>query len=214
MPRFSIILVHYQKATSHRELCRGVQSLFAQTYQDFELLAYHDGPLIDTSVPMPVPFICMDRKYGDWGHSLRDRGIKEAKGDYIVHFNSDNILYTHALEEIVKTIDRAPRAFRAGTREAVDTNKIILFGIWARGVMRFGDKMVRCVANPEYKLLLTGNPPRESYIDAMQFVMRRDLWLAEGGWYDKTFSGDGVMYARFAAKYGYRSIEEVLGEHF
>jgi hypothetical protein len=214
MPRFSVILVYFQGATSHRELCRGVNSLFAQTYQDFELLAYHDGPLIDTSVTLPVPFVCMDRNYHDWGHTLRDRGIREASGDYIVHFNADDILYPNALEEISKAIDRPARMFNAATGQPLDSNDIVIFSVWTRGVQRVGDGLVRFRKNPDYKLLLTGNPPRPLYVDAMQFVMRRQLWLDEGGWNDKRESGDGLMYQKFAAKYGYRSIETVLGEHY
>jgi hypothetical protein len=213
MPRFSLILVHYQGSTSHRELCRAVNSIFAQTYQDFELLAYHDGPLIDTTVTMPVPFTCMDRNYKDWGHTLRDRGIREAKGDYIVHCNSDDLLYPNALEEVSKAIDRPARIFDAAGR-ALDSNDIVIFGIWARGVQRVGDGLVRFRKNPDYKILLTGNPPRALYVDAMQVVMRRQIWLDEGGWFDRRESGDGLMYQKFAAKYGYRSVEMVLGEHY
>lgn len=214
MPRFSIIIVHYQGATSHDELCRGIASLKAQTFQDFEILAYHDGPLLDPTLEMPVPFVCMDRNYKDWGHTLRDRGIHEAKGEYIVHFNSDNILYPNALEEINKAIERPPRLFVAGTNQHVDTNNIIVFGIIAHGLQRFGDQLVRFLKNPEYSLLLSGNPPRLTYIDAMQLVMRRELWLAEGGWHDKRESSDGLLYQAFASKYGYRSVDLVLGEHF
>jgi GT2 family glycosyltransferase len=214
MPRFSIILVHYQKGTPHRELLRGVNSLMNQTYQDFEILAYHDGPFTDTSVTMPIPFVCMEKNYADWGHTLRDRGIHEAKGDYIIHFNSDNILYPNALEEISKAIDRPPRLLHGPQKQVLDNNNIIVFSIWAHGLQRFGDYLQRFLSNPEYRLLLTGNPPRALYIDAMQLVMRRDLWLAEGGWYDKSNCGDGIMYQKFAAKYGYRSVETILGEHF
>jgi hypothetical protein len=52
------------------------------------------------------------------------------------------------------------------------------------------------------------------YIDSMQLVMRRDLWLAEGGYYDKSPNGDGIMYQKFAEKYGYRTVSMPLGEHF
>jgi len=110
--------------------------------------------------------------------------------------------------------DRPPRLFETRNRAALDTNAIIVFSIWAHGLQRFGDQLVRFPKNPEFALLLTGNPPRLAHIDAMQLVMRREYWLAEGGWYDKGESGDGAMYAKFAAKYGYRSVETVLGEHF
>jgi hypothetical protein len=214
MPRFSVILVHYQGATSHRELCRCCASLANQTYQDFELLAYHDGPLLDTTLPLPVQFRCMDRNYKDFGHTLRDRGIREATGDYIVHINSDNILYPTALEEISQTIDRAPRVFNTQTKQPMDTNDIIIFGIISHGMMRLGDTAMKVGGHPEWHLILSGNPPRRWYIDAMQLVMKRSLWLAEGGWYDKSLEGDGIMYERFGAKYGYRSVEKILGEHF
>ncbi len=214
MPRFSVILVHYQGATPHRELLRGVNSLFAQTFQDFELLAYHNGPLIDTSVTMPVPFICSEVNQDDWGYGNRDRGMREATGEYIVHFNSDNVLYPDALEKISMAIDRPPRMLMGETRQPLDTNNMIVFACWIRGFQRFFEQMVRFPKNPEMKVLLTGNPPREHHVDAMQAVIRREVWLAEGGWHDKSHSADGKMIQAIAAKYGYRAVEDVLGEHY
>jgi hypothetical protein len=214
MPRFSVILIHYQGVISHREFCRCFQSLANQTYQDFELLTYHDGPLLDTSLPMPTPIRCMDRRYNDYGHSLRDRGIREATGDYIVHMNGDNLLYPNALEEISREIDRAPRIFRTENNQPLDTDNIIIYAIISHNMMRLGNQAMKTTGHPEWQLILTGNPPRRWFIDAMQLVMKRSLWLAEGGWYDKSLEGDGIMYEKFAAKYGYRSVEKILGEHF
>ena len=74
--------------------------------------------------------------------------------------------------------------------------------------------MLQANDHPEWTRLLSGNPPVVQNIDAMQFVMRRETWLAEGGWYDKSYVGDGIMYQKFAEKYGYRSTETVLGEHY
>jgi glycosyltransferase involved in cell wall biosynthesis len=214
MPRFSVILIHYQGVISHREFWRCYQSLANQTYQDFELLVYHDGPLLDASLALPVEVRCMDRRYNDYGHSLRDRGIREAAGDYIVHMNADNLLYPNALEEISATIDRAPRIFSTQNHQPLDTDNIIIYGILSHNMMRLGNQAMKTTGHPEWQLILSGNPPRRWYIDAMQLVMKRSLWLAEGGWYDKTLESDGVMYEKFAAKYGYRSVEKILGEHF
>jgi hypothetical protein len=214
MPRFSIILVHYQGATTHAELLRGINSLQAQTYKDFELLAYHNGPLLDPSLNFPIPLTCMDTFTDDWGHSQRDRGIRDARGDYILHFNSDNILYPNALEEISKAIDRPARIVEEGTSRIIDSNAIIIFSILCRGLQRMGDLLVFFKDKPEFTLTLTGNPPAPNTIDALQLVMRRDLWLAEGGWHDKTIAGDGPMYQQFAKKYGYRCVDQILGEHW
>jgi hypothetical protein len=199
---------------SHREFCRGINSLFAQTHQDFELLVYHDGPLLDTSVAMPVPIICTEQRHNDWGHSLRDYGIRQATGDYIVHFNPDNILYPNALAEITAAIERPGWIIDPVTGRVADTNNIIIFSILMRGMQRLGHYLMRDRKRADIAVLMTGNPPVRCYVDVLQFVMRRDLWLAEGGWYDKTHDADGMMYPKFAQKYGYRAINDVLGEHY
>lgn len=213
MPRFSVIVVHYQGSVSHAVFCRGIQSLQAQAFRDFEILCYHDGPLLDPSLQFPIPVICTDKRLNDWGHSLRDRGLREARGDYIVIFNADNVLYPNALQEISSAIDRPIRIYHPVTKKPLDTNAIVIFTILMRGAQRFGEQWVRFPDHPEYGVVLSGNPPRAYYIDALQFVMRRDLWLAEGGWYDKSHAGDGLMYEKFALKYGYRALESILGEH-
>ena len=208
-PRFSIILVHHDGSTPHEHLLRCVESLKAQTCQDFELLAYHNGPLSRPAEEMPVPFICSETNTGNWGYANRDRGIREATGDYIVHMNSDNVLYPNALEEISKAIDRPSRL-----SNGADTKAMIVFGIWAMGLQRYGDTLEKFPVETGYKLLLTGNPPKVLYIDAMQGVVRRELWLKDGGWYAEGDLADGVMLQNFAARYGYRSVEMVLGEHW
>src|ERR1043165_2007520 len=106
MPLFSIVCVHYQGTVTRDIYLRGVNSILSQTFTDYELLVYHDGPLLDPDAPTPIPIRCTEMRHNDWGHSLRDRGIREAKGDYIVHFNADNVLYPHALELIAAEIRR------------------------------------------------------------------------------------------------------------
>jgi glycosyl transferase family 2 len=213
MPKFSVIVVHYQGANSHDVFCRGIDSLRAQSFRDLEILAYHDGPLLDPGVRMPIPVVCTERRHDDWGHSLRDRGIREATGEYIVHFNADNILYPNALEEIAREIDRPPRMFDPQGR-AMDTNDIVIFPIVMRGLQMFRNVIAMWRDDPSVYTILTGIPPLLHYIDCMQLVMKRELWLREGGWYDKRDSGDGHMYQAFAGKYGYRTVGPVLGEHY
>ena len=213
-PRFTVIVVHYQEVNPHPIFMRGINSILSQTYKDFEVLVYHDGPLLDPTVEFPVPVICTETRYNDWGHSLRDLGLRRAKGEYILHFNADNLLYPNALEEISKAIDREPRIYDKKTHRSRDPNDIIVYAIWTHGMQRYGETLVRYGDHPEYCLLLTGNPPRLHFIDAMQLIMRRELWIAEGGWFDRSVASDGHMYQMFAAKYGYRSVEMILGEHF
>ncbi len=213
MPLFSIVMVHYQGVNSHDVFLRGHASIAAQTFKDFEVLCYHDGPLLDPTVAFPLPVICTPQRHNDWGHSLRHAGIFAATGDYILHFNADNVLYADALERIAEEIHRPPRLVeKSGTVH--DTNDIVIFPIKMWNLIKFRHIIWQRKGAPEFYLILTGNPPLLHYIDCMQLVMKRELWMAEGGWYDKRQLGDGYMYQAFAAKYGYRLVGPVLGEHF
>lgn len=211
-PRFSVIVVHYQGVNPREVYLRGINSVVAQTFTNYEVLVYHDGPLTDPEAPTPVPMRCTERRHNDWGHSLRDRGIREAKGEYIVHFNADNVLHADALAEIDAAL-RLPAQIKGPDGKWLDTDNIAIFPIimWDQAIYFQG--FVRGPKNTGRGVVLSGLPPVFGWIDCMQLVMKRELWLAEGGWTDKSAAGDGRMYERFAKKYGYRAIPKVLGEH-
>jgi hypothetical protein len=214
-PLFSIIAVHYQGSVPHDVFCRGIASIHAQTFTDYELLCLHDGPLLEPDLDLPCDVYGTETRANDWGHTLRHAGIGHAKGDYIVHFNVDNILYPNALEEIAREIRRPPRTHYPGARADADLNNIIIFPIKAMGLQRIYGRYI--LQQPRGQAdcyeILTGNPPIAQNIDAMQLVMRRDLWIAEGGWRDKSRCSDGEMYPKFCEKYGYRLVGPILGEH-
>jgi len=212
VPLFSIIATHYQPVIPHPVFCRGVESVRNQTFKDYELLCYHDGPLTDPAVEMPVPIRCTPVRHNDWGHSLRDLGIREATGEYILHFNADNVLYPNALATIAAEIARPPR-LKDQSGRILDSNDIVIFPIRMFGLQRVNGAVVQFKGSPPFFTILTGNPPVVQNIDCMQLVMKRSLWLSEGGWADKRELSDGFQYQRFAAKYGYRECGPVLGEH-
>src|SRR5215216_6374124 len=138
MPLFSIIVVHYQGTISREIFGRGIASLQAQTFTDYEILCYHDGPLLDPDAPRPVPIRATPQRFNDFGHSLRDIGIREAAGDYIIQFNADNLLYPFALETIAKEIRRPSRLFDEASGRALDTDNIIVFPIVMKDIQQFG----------------------------------------------------------------------------
>lgn len=210
---FSIIVAHYQGQESHEIFCRGVASIQAQTFRDFEILCYHDGPFLDPTRKYPIPVTCTEKRYNDWGHSLQNLGIHAARGEYILCFAADNILYPHALQYIAKEIRRPPRILdRAGN--GLDSNDIIIFPVIMHGLIKFRGLTHQAKLNQDFYTILTGLPPAVHNIDAMQLVMRRELWLKEGGWHEMGETGDGIMYQKFTEKYGYRNVGPILGEHF
>lgn len=213
MYKYSIIVPHYQGSINHKRFCRGIQSLLSQTYNNYEILCYHDGPLLDNRLPMPISITPTKIRYNDWGHSLRDIGIYASSGDYLISFNPDNILYPFALEYIDKALSENSIIFDENGK-CLDTDNIVIFPVLMRGVKIAPGRICRFDGNNEIYTIFTGVPVKKHAIDCMQLVMKRELWLVEGGWKDKSHDGDGTMYEEFAKKYGYRTVQEVLGEHW
>ena len=177
----------------------GMQSLAASTFQDFEVLLYHDGPL---SRPLPelpaglkVKFRETSRRHNDWGHSLRDLGIREAAGEYILHFNPDNLLAPDVLDQVVRI-----------------NADIVICAIVLEGTKRVGNRMMRTLSGGD-RVIMDGFPPVLGNIDAMQLIMRTQLWRSCGGWYDKSEQGDGRMYQEFCKKYMPHYCGYMIGVH-
>lgn len=212
--KFSVIVPHFDGSISDETFSRGIQCLLDQTCQDFEVLIYHDGP---TSRPIPdiwkqfgerVKLEVTRKRENNWGHGNRDRGVKESKGHYIVHFNPDNILYPFALEELVKESEK-PYSM------VPTTKNIIVFPILMRGMQGNGKLVWRDVENAEKNyMIFTGYPTMKYNIDAMQLVMTGNLWDRYSGWYDKSKESDGNMYPRFVHENGARYCSKILGEHW
>jgi hypothetical protein len=215
--KFSVVVPHFDGTITDDVLLRGLDCLHYQTLRDLEVILLHDGPI---SRPLPIQtrhdlvsdVIITSERYNDWGHSLRDLGIRQARGEYIVHFNADNILYPFALEEIALALrDQS----EVGLPEVARSDgAIAVFPIVMRGMRTNGKVTWRDPNSSGYYTILIGFPPLAGLIDCMQLVMRRELWLKYGGWYDKDVNSDGSMYPQFIKQHGACYISRILGEHW
>lgn len=206
--KFSIIIPHYDGTITDAVISEGLASLYSQKYQNFEIILIHDGP---TSRPLPEikkdhKIKVTNKRYNDYGHSLRDLGMRMASGEYIVHFNPDNILYPDLLEKIEYT---------SRIWDLDDTkNDIILYSIYLAGRWYDGYRLRRDKNKLNTKIILTGYPVGIGHIDCMQLVAKRSVWLKENFWECKEKNSDGIMYPILVKKYGARHIGgEPLGEH-
>lgn len=202
MPKFTIIATDAENHVPRDKMKEGIDSLVNQTFKDFELLIIHDGQRQGSydneldEIPENTSFIQTEKHYGiygldefwagyGWGHHSRDLGIKSAAGDYIIHFNIDNILYPDALEKIAQTIDRTQ-------------SDVVIFACTHE---KFGIKY------------FSGIPPVMGKIDMLQGVVSKKAWESIGGWHRYDHSADGFLFEEIIAKYGYVHIPEVLGEN-
>jgi glycosyltransferase involved in cell wall biosynthesis len=86
-----------------------VQSWINQTKDNWILTVIHDG-LDDEFISIMkdykqfctdrIEYICTDRRFNDYGHSLRDIGLSNVKGDYVLLTNADNYFIPKAIEFI------------------------------------------------------------------------------------------------------------------
>lgn len=199
MPKFSIIATDAENHVPREKMKQGVRSILDQTYEDYELLIIHDGPRsnpFELDLPENARLLETEKFYGiygldefyagfGWGHHSRDMGIKVAEGEYILHFNIDNILYPHALQTISDKIDKtkADVVIYACTHEKFDIK------------------------------YFSGLPPVMGKVDLLQCVASKKAWESIGGWHRYDHSSDGFLFEEIIARYGYVHIPEVLGEN-
>lgn len=108
--KIHVIAVAYER---FGELKVFIQSLINQTSTDWCLTVLHDGPneqfdLIMESyaqiVPNKIEFFPSEIRFNDYGHSLRDLGLKKIKGDYVLLTNADNYYIPKAVEYLVLAV--------------------------------------------------------------------------------------------------------------
>lgn len=193
---FSIIVPFYQGTQTDEELDRCVESVRQQSSDLYELLILHDGPFLREA---KHSMDATEKHYNDWGHSLRTVGMELAGGQYIIHLNADNTLYPAVLDDLARVIKTS------------DHQPIYILSLVMNGGKLQDGKLVRD-GSKKTSVVLPGIPKIGS-IDAMQLVMKRELWRDYGYWYDKTISSDGNMYERFCKDHKPVFVDLLMGEH-
>ena len=109
MAKVSVIIPTYN---SSRTICETLQSVFSQTYSDFEILLINDG---STDNLMEVLKCFQDSRlqilnYENGGLSVaRNRGIDCASGEYLIFLDADDLWSPDKLESHVNALDNAQK---------------------------------------------------------------------------------------------------------
>jgi glycosyltransferase involved in cell wall biosynthesis len=106
----SVVVPLYNKQNA---IVQTIQSVLNQTIKDFEVIVVDDGSK-DNSLQMVQSVqdarLRVIHKENGGVSSARNRGIKEAKGDYIALLDGDDLWESTFMEEMVKMIDDFPKA--------------------------------------------------------------------------------------------------------
>lgn len=215
--KFSIVIPYYHESASIKEVNSLLDSFESQSFKNFEIILIHDGPnperdslLLERS--FRLSYEETPTRYNDWGHSLRDIGISQSKGEYLIILNCDNKLYDFALEELDR-LSKEP--IKLKNVPGWDSKDILIYPIYLRGQTSNGFHLMRDESLAgEVDMILPGYPVQKNCIDCMQLVMKRTRWDYYGGWKDKSFAADGEMYPRFVREnLGVIYSSKILGEH-
>ncbi len=176
MKRLFIGVVAYQRPEAIHVLLR---SLFVQTDQDFFCKVYHDGydPKIELILrayreeyPEQMDYEFTSKRYNDFGHSLRQMAINDAKGEYLLITNDDNYYVPVFVQNMM-------------SRAKVDDSDLVICD------------MVHSYDRPGARNQIPYNffqtSPSLGNIDIGAMIVRTEI-AKEVGWRDMTAIGDGT----------------------
>ena len=202
LPKIHVIAVSFEMF-GHLKVF--VQSWINQTKDNWILTVIHDGPNEEFNsimkgykdeCPTRIEYLTTEKRFNDYGHSLRDMGLKNIKGEYVLLTNADNYF-------IPKTIEFINEIFIEHQPEVVIFDMI-------HSHNRPGRRNL-----PEYSYFET---KLERYsIDISAAIVKADL-AEKAGFRDKTYSGDSsyfedIMKLKLPDGLSYAKILRVLFVH-
>jgi len=125
-PVISIIIPSYQHA---KEIPLCLESIFMQSFRDFEVTVVNDGSTDDTEAAL-APFmdrITYIRQENRGGNAARNRGAVDAKGEFLLFCDADIIMRPEMLAKMVQALRAHPEASYAYSSFYFGWKK---FGLW------------------------------------------------------------------------------------
>lgn len=124
MPKFSIIIPVYNV---EKYIGKCLNSIMNQTYKDYEVIIVNDGTK-DHSMEIVKDYDVKVINQKNQGLSAaRNRGVKEATGDYILFIDSDDYIEKDLLKELNKSLKNNPDLVRFQVQEVYDNGKIMKY---------------------------------------------------------------------------------------
>lgn len=199
--RVSILLTCYNHI---QYLPAAVESILAQTYQDFEIIAIDDGSTDGSREWLEqncdrMTLLFNKENLGTYG--ALNAGLEKAQGEFVAIFNDDDLWSPSKLELQVKMMDENPQV------GLVHTNG---YFIDANGVERhdspLGFTFPRTATGDVLLALMDANK-----IIASAVLARKECFDTLGGFNDAYFgSGDWEMWYRIAEKWQVGFVDEPL----
>lgn len=196
---FSIIIPLYNKAAY---IEKAIQSVLAQTYQEFEIIVVDDGSTDDGWAKVQSLKQTLNHPIGGWGgfsqpnqgvSTARNNGVKQAKYDYIAFLDADDWWASTYLEHMKGLIEEFPEAgIFASSYFKVKNGQNILAKIgvdvgFERGLINY----CRAYSRSLYQPLWTG-----------AVIIKKSIFDSENGFKPRLKMGEDFdLWVRVAIKY-------------
>lgn len=121
-PLISIIVPTYNRANS---ICRTIDSIFAQTYKNFEIILVDDGSTDDTLEIVKkyqdkrLVIICHDKNRGVT--AAKNTGLNNLTGSWFTILDSDDEIVPNALDSLIEIPLRKDKSVTAVSCNCLDT---------------------------------------------------------------------------------------------
>lgn len=202
MPKVSIIVLAYN---NDKYLKQTLDSIEAQTYEDWEVIVINDGstdttPEILRSYETKPKFRVFHQSNLGIPASM-NRALKLVQGQYICKLDSDDYWDSSLLENLVSVMDNSTLDIGivyCDSRRIDSDNRVIT------------DRMVG------FNNIMSKQPVRDLlfglYFPESTFLYRREVFSSVGD-YDESYPVGSVydMFIRIAHKYKYRYVDKKLG---
>ena len=182
-PKISIIVPIYN---IEKYISKCIDSILAQTYKDWELILVNDGST-DNSGKICDEYVLKDsrikviHKKNEGVTATRDRGVKEAKGEFLFFIDGDDYITENALELFINKQKENDADLVRGDFVLCDENEIIIPSQNTK--FNFDNKYdwLRCVIN-EGGYICNSLIKKSLYIEASnisnEITMSEDLLIS------------------------------------
>ncbi|MFC1657044.1 glycosyltransferase [Candidatus Moduliflexota bacterium] len=199
-PAVSVVIPVYNGEKHIRE---ALESVFKQTYQDYEVVCVDDGST-DSSHEIIKGYgkrvvCCKQENAGP--SSARNKAIRMSRGEFVAFLDQDDVWYPDKLEQQVGYLKRNPDVAMVHSNINISMDDKVVHNGLEIGKRQYGSNV--------FEELCLGN-----FINSITVVIRRTV-LDKIGHFDEAFrmAQDYDLWLRVAAEYKIAFQDEIMGEY-